>query len=1017
MEGQPRKQLKMKDSASSGSHVMVGWIMKITLLFVGIAFMFVVLHNSVSPFGFMPISYFFSSFSSKELSEPQLEPKLEPQFEPKLEPKSEPKLESQLEPKSEPKLESQLEPKLEPKQEPKLEPKLESKLEAILRNAAMDDKTVLLTSLNDAWAEPGSLFDVFLESFRIGNQTERLLKHMVVITLDQKAYARCLALHPHCYHLETKGENFTSEAGFMSPRYLRMMWGRNEFQGQILELGYNFIFTDADIVWLRDPFQFFYEEADFQIASDVFNGNSYDMKNLPNGGFTYVKSNNRTIEFYKFWNSSRISYPGMNEQEVLNKIKTHPFVSEIKLRLRFLDTAYFNGFCQKRRDLNKVCTVHANCCFGLGNKVDDLKLLLDDWRKYMSLPPEEKQNSLPSSNVPKNCRGSFKRALNKKKGLGEPKLKPKLESKLETVLRNAATEDKTVLLTSLNDAWAEPGSLFDVFLESFRIGNQTDRLLKHMVVITLDQKAYARCLALHPHCYHLETKGENFTSEAGFMSPRYLRMMWGRNEFQGQILELGYNFVFTDADIVWLRDPFQFFYKEADFQIASDVFFGNSYDMKNLPNGGFTYVKSNNRTIEFYKFWNSSRISYPGMNEQEVLNKIKKHPFVSEIKLRLRFLDTAYFNGFCQKKRDLNKVCTVHANCCLGLGNKVDDLKLLLDDWRKYMSLPPEEKQNSLPSSNVPKNCRGSFKRALNKKKGLGEPKLKPHLEPKLKPKLESKLEAILRNAAMEDKTVLLTSLNDAWVEPGSLFDVFLESFRIGNQTERLLKHLVVITLDQKAYARCLALHPYCYHLETKGENFTSEAGFMSPRYLRMMWGRNEFQGQILELGYNFVFTDTDIMWLRDPFQIFYKEADFQIASDVFFGNSYDMKNLPNGGFTYVKSNNRTIEFYKFWNSSRISYPGMNEQEVLNKIKTHPFVSKIKLSLRFLDTTYFNGFCQRSRDLNKVYTVHANCCLGLENKVDDLKLLLDDWRKYMSLPPEEKQNSLPSSSVPKSCRN
>jgi hypothetical protein len=50
-------------------------------------------------------------------------------------------------------------------------------------------------------------------------------------------------------------------------------------------------------------------------------------------------------------------------------------------------------------------------------------------------------------------------------------------------------------------------------------------------------------------------------------------------------------------------------------------------------------------------------------------------------------------------------------------------------------------------------------------------------------------------------------------------------------------------------------------------------------------------------------------MWLQDPFQRFYSDADFQIACDKFFGNSYDVKNKPNGGFNYVKSNSRTVEF------------------------------------------------------------------------------------------------------------
>lgn len=116
-------------------------------------------------------------------------------------------------------------------------------MEGVLKRAAMSNKTVLITTLNEAWAEPNSVFDLFLESFRIGNQTLWLLKHLVVAALDQKAYARCLELHPNCYFLKTDGVDFSVEAHFMSPGYLKMMWRRIDFLRIVLDMGYNFIFT------------------------------------------------------------------------------------------------------------------------------------------------------------------------------------------------------------------------------------------------------------------------------------------------------------------------------------------------------------------------------------------------------------------------------------------------------------------------------------------------------------------------------------------------------------------------------------------------------------------------------------------------------------------------------------------------------------------------------------------------------------------------------------------------------
>ncbi|XP_038894961.1 uncharacterized protein At4g15970-like [Benincasa hispida] len=305
---------------------------------------------------------------------------------------------------------------------------------------------------------------------------------------------------------------------------------------------------------------------------------------------------------------------------------------------------------------------------------------------------------------------------------------PHKDPLLEKVLKEAAMEDGTIILTTLNDAWAEPDSLLDLFLKSFHIGNGTQRLLKHLVIVTLDEKAYSRCVALHPHCYELNTQGTNFSSEAYFMTPDYLKMMWRRIEFLTSVLQMGYSFVFTDSDIMWLQDPFNHFYPDADFQIACDFFMGNSEDLNNNPNGGFVYVKANPKTVKFYKFWYESRTIYPGKHDQDVLNKIKHSPLISKIGLKLRFLDTANFGGFCQMGRDMNKMATVHANCCVGLENKVHDLRILLQDWSNFFNPTTADNKlaSSTPSWTVPQDCRTSFQRGRQRKdnKNTGDRRL-----------------------------------------------------------------------------------------------------------------------------------------------------------------------------------------------------------------------------------------------------------------------------------------------------
>ncbi|KAJ0966789.1 hypothetical protein J5N97_023706 [Dioscorea zingiberensis] len=280
----------------------------------------------------------------------------------------------------------------------------EVELRRVLKAAAMPDKkTVILTTVNSAWCSPGSVLDLFMQSFKLGNNTAELLNHLVVVAVDEKGYKRCTQVHSHCFALKTPGVDFSEQENFMSGMYLKMMWRRLQFLGVVLETGFDFIFTDTDIMWFRNPFPRFYPDGDFQIACDNFNGKPKDLNNKPNGGFMYVKSNNRTINFYKYWYSSKEKYPGINEQDVFNYIKKNSVTRGLGVNIRFLSTAYFGGFCQPSKDLNKVCTMHANCCIGLERKTHDLGVMLEDWKKFMSLTPLERQSRKMSWSVPQNC--------------------------------------------------------------------------------------------------------------------------------------------------------------------------------------------------------------------------------------------------------------------------------------------------------------------------------------------------------------------------------------------------------------------------------------------------------------------------------------------------------------------------------------------------------------------------------------------------------------------------------------
>jgi hypothetical protein len=101
--------------------------------------------------------------------------------------------------------------------------------------------------------------------------------------------------------------------------------------------------------------------------------------NWSNTGFYYVKARNRTVEMLRQRRAARRRFPPNHEQAIFNEIK-HELAAALGVRIQFLHTARFAGFCRIfHRDMGAACTMHANCCFGLANKLHDLREVLGNW--------------------------------------------------------------------------------------------------------------------------------------------------------------------------------------------------------------------------------------------------------------------------------------------------------------------------------------------------------------------------------------------------------------------------------------------------------------------------------------------------------------------------------------------------------------------------------------------------------------------------------------------------------------
>lgn len=118
--------------------------------------------------------------------------------------------------------------------------------------------------------------------------------------------------------------------------------------------------------------------------------------------------------------------------------------------------------------------------------------------------------------------------------------------KLEEALAGAATKDKTVIIAIVNKAYVEGDKpMLDIFLDGFWLGKSTAKLIKHLLIVAMDQTSYRRCKFLGLHCYKLQTEGVDFVGEKLYMSEDFIKMMWRRTRFLGDVLKRGYNFIFT----------------------------------------------------------------------------------------------------------------------------------------------------------------------------------------------------------------------------------------------------------------------------------------------------------------------------------------------------------------------------------------------------------------------------------------------------------------------------------------
>ncbi|CAI7822205.1 unnamed protein product [Closterium sp. NIES-54] len=222
-----------------------------------------------------------------------------------------------------------------------------------------------------------------------------------------------------------------------------------------------------------------------------------------------------------------------------------------------------------------------------------------------------------------------------------------------------------------------------------------------------------------------------------------------------------------------------------------------------------------------------------------------------------------------------------------------------------------------------------------------------------------------------------------------------------------LVSRLLVICYDHHSLEFCCSLRLHCF-LDTQedapeGErdDFGGEQKkFMTPAFVHLVWRRLHIIRQIISLGYDVIFTDNDVIWLQNPLPYLLPiSSDIVTACDHW---SADLKEArANSGFYMARSNDRVLRFFDYWIASHTRFPGIKEQDAFMKVRPEadPYTrDTLHLSIQYLPTNRFGGFCEIGRHLGRLVTVHSNCCIGLEEKMKVLQQVLGDVDWFRQLP-------------------
>lgn len=231
-------------------------------------------------------------------------------------------------------------------------------------------KTTLLTTTN-------SVFLDLTENLLASISNCGVSPDITIVAEDEVAY-ESLKRRKDVRVWRTRFENYPEELVKNSPPFKTLVNQRYAYVKEFLDNGTSVLFSDADMVWLANPFRYFRGRYDIYVAEDIIRD-----KKTPDpfytAGFVFYRATNRTRAFVdKLIKWIEIDGGKAADQKMLNGIIARQIIPDLKVKVLSSDVfphgkLYFNYKWRVLR--NSPVVIHNNYIAGHDMKVKRLKAM------------------------------------------------------------------------------------------------------------------------------------------------------------------------------------------------------------------------------------------------------------------------------------------------------------------------------------------------------------------------------------------------------------------------------------------------------------------------------------------------------------------------------------------------------------------------------------------------------------------------------------------------------------------